>query len=109
MADAVILLTTAPVEVGESLARRLVEAQVAACVNILPAMVSVYRWKGEVQRDRECQLVVKTTGDRVQAARDLLREHHPYELPECLVIRIDDGDSAYLSWITEQTRGGGKG
>lgn len=106
MSDAVILLTTAPVEVGESLARRLVEARAAACVNILPTMVSVYRWNGEVQRDRECQLVIKTTGDRVQAARDLLREHHPYELPECLVVRVDDGDPAYLSWIAGQTRDG---
>ena len=108
MSDAVILLTTAPVEVGELLARRLVDARAAACVNILPTMVSVYRWKGEVQRDRECQLVIKTTTDRVQVARDLLREHHPYELPECLVVRVDDGDSAYLHWIAEQTHDGGQ-
>jgi periplasmic divalent cation tolerance protein len=109
MPDVVILLTTAPVEAGESLARRLVEAQAAACVNVLPPMVSIYRWKGEVQRDRECQLVIKTTADRVQTARDLLRVHHPYDLPECLILRVDDGDPAYLGWVATQTREGGEG
>lgn len=102
MSDAVILLTTAPAEVGGSLARRLIDARVAACVNVLPPMVSVYRWKGEVQTDRECQLVIKTTADRLDAARQVLREHHPYELPECLILRVDDGDPAYLAWLAGQ-------
>lgn len=101
MTAAVILLTTAPVDVAEALARQLVEGGAAACVNVLPPMVSIYRWKGDIHRDAECQLVIKTSTAALEAARGTLRAHHPYELPECLVIRVDDGDPAYLAWLAD--------
>jgi periplasmic divalent cation tolerance protein len=100
--DAVVLLTTVPSpEVGERIARALVEAGLAACVNVLPPMTSVYRWKGEVQQDQECQLVIKTARSRVDAAHSAIQALHPYELPEFLVLAVDGGDPAYLAWVVE--------
>jgi periplasmic divalent cation tolerance protein len=100
MPDAVLVLTTVPSpEVGEQIARALVDARLAACVNVLPAMVSIYRWKGEVQRETEHQLVIKTVRARLAAVRERIAQLHPYDLPELLVVAVEDGDPAYLSWL----------
>jgi periplasmic divalent cation tolerance protein len=102
-ADAVIVLTTVPSpDVGEEIGRALVDAGLAACVNILPPMVSIYRWKGTVQRDSECQLVIKTVRARVDAVRDQVNAQHPYDLPELLVVPVDGGDPAYLAWVAAE-------
>ena len=69
-------------------------------------MLSFYRWKGLVERDAERQLVIKTTRDRLPALEARLRELHSYELPEFLVLPIDQGGQAYLNWVTDQTRSG---
>jgi periplasmic divalent cation tolerance protein len=104
MADAVIVLTTVPSpDVGEEIGRTLVDERLAACVNVLPAMTSIYRWKGTVQRDQESQVLIKTAGIRVDALQERLGELHPYDLPEFVVIPIEGGDPAYLAWIVEQT------
>ena len=65
-------------------------------------MVSLYRWKGAVQRDTECQLVIKTTRDRLAAVEARLREIHPYELPELVVVPVDSGSPSYLQWVRDQ-------
>jgi periplasmic divalent cation tolerance protein len=105
MTDIVVVLTTvADNDQAESLARRMVEERLAACVNLHPAMLSFYRWKGLVERDAERQLVIKTTRDRVPALEARLRELHAYELPEFLVLPVDQGSQAYLTWIVDQTR-----
>jgi periplasmic divalent cation tolerance protein len=107
MTDIVIVLTTvADDERADSLARRLVEERLAACVNLHPVMESFYRWKGRVEHDAERQLVIKTTRDRLPALEARLRELHSYELPELLVLPVDRGGQAYLNWIVEQTRPG---
>ncbi len=104
MADIVLVLTTVPTEeVGERIARALVDARLAACVNILPAMVSVYRWKGSLQRDSEHQVVIKTTRTRLPDIHAQLASLHPYDLPECLVLPIEDGDPGYLAWVEAET------
>ena len=101
----VIVLTTFPVdEDANTLARTLVSERLAACVNVLPAMTSVYRWKGSVEEDREHQLVMKTTRDRVPALEARLRALHPYEVPEFLVLDVASGSEAYLSWLWESVR-----
>jgi periplasmic divalent cation tolerance protein len=100
-ASPVIALTTFGAEADAArVARVLVEERLAACVNILPAMTSVYRWKGAVEEDREQQLVIKTTRDRVAAVEARVKELHPYELPEFLVLPAT-GSAAYLAWIGE--------
>jgi periplasmic divalent cation tolerance protein len=81
-------------------ARTLIDERLAACVNILPAMTSVYRWKGSVSADREQQLIIKTSIDRLDALQARLRALHPYELPEFLVLPASGG-AAYLAWVEE--------
>ena len=105
MSEIVILLTTVQEEErAEVIARALVTERLAACVNVLPPMISFYRWKGAVERDAERQLVVKTTGDRVAAVQSRIRELHPYELPELLVLPVADGGADYLDWVVSETR-----
>ena len=101
---AVLVLTTVPsTELGESIGRALLDAGLVACVNVLPPMVSVYRWKGTVQRDTECQVVIKTVRARVDAVHAVVIEHHPYDLPEFLVLRVEGGDPAYLAWVAAES------
>ena len=100
--DAVIVLTTLAAEAdAAALARTLVADRLAACVNVLPAMTSFYRWKGRLEEEREQQLVIKTAADRVPALAARLQELHPYEVPELLVLRVSDGSDAYLAWIRD--------
>lgn len=106
MTDVVLVLTTVPsAEVGATLARTLVQARLAACVNVLPPMTSIYRWKGEVQQDTECQVIVKTLRSRVDEVRALMRRTHPYELPEFVVVPVEAGESAYLAWVADEASG----
>ena len=102
--DIVILMTTVPVKADALvLARTLVDEQLAACVNILPTMTSVYRWKGVVEQDEEQQLIIKTTITRIQALQARLAELHPYEVPESLVLSVNSGSDNYLKWLREST------
>ena len=103
-AEYVIVLTTLPADAeARTFGRTLVEERLAACVNLLPAMDSVYRWEGQVEHDTERQVIVKTSRDRVAALWDRIRELHPYETPEFVVLNIQDGSDAYLRWIGEST------
>ena len=105
--EMVLVLTTAPDDDRAGVwARALVEERLAACVNVHAPMVSFYRWKGAVERDAERQLGIKTTRDRVAALRARLEDLHSYELPECVVLNVEDGSEAYISWVIEQTRPG---
>jgi len=102
--DAVIVLTTiGSAEQAQVIARTLVDERLAACVNLLPDMTSVYRWEGAVQEDRERQLVIKTTRGRLDALRERLHELHTYDVPEFLVLSVENGSSAYLHWMSEST------
>ena len=101
--ECVLVLTTVPGdERAETLARTLVDERLAACVNVQAPMVSIYRWKGDVERGVERQLVIKTTSDRLPALEARLRELHSYELPEFVVMSVDEGSAAYLAWVKEQ-------
>jgi periplasmic divalent cation tolerance protein len=98
----VIVLTTLGAQTdAAAFARVLVDERLAACVNILHVMTSVYRWKGTIEEDREQQLVIKTTSDRVEALEARFHELHPYDVPEFLVIAVIGGSPAYLEWLRE--------
>ena len=100
----VLVLTTAPDdERAEAWARTLVEERLAACVNVHGPMTSFYRWKGVVERDAERQMVIKTTRERVATLRERLRELHSYELPEFVVLSVEEGSDEYLKWVVDQT------
>jgi periplasmic divalent cation tolerance protein len=103
--DAVIVLTTWPAaEDAGPTAATLVEEHLAACVNLLPEMDSTYRWKSAVERERERQLIIKTTRPRVDALLARLKQLHPHEVPELLVVPVVGGGQAYLEWLAECTR-----
>jgi periplasmic divalent cation tolerance protein len=98
----VVVLTTLPADAdGAAFGRTLVEERLAACVNLLPPMSSVYRWEGQVEQDTERQMIVKTSRERVVALWERIRELHPYEVPEFVVLPIVDGSDAYLRWLGE--------
>jgi periplasmic divalent cation tolerance protein len=98
----VIVLTTLGADAdAQELARTLVDQRLAACVNILSDVTSIYRWKDAVEQDEEQLLVIKTTADLVEALQTRLRELHPYELPEFLVVPVKGGSDGYLAWLRE--------
>ena len=100
--DIRIVLTTIGADAdAAALGRALVDERLAACVNVLPVMTSIYRWHGRVEQDREQQIVIKTTAGRLRALEARLRQLHPYELPEFLVLVPGGGAEAYLAWVGE--------
>jgi periplasmic divalent cation tolerance protein len=99
-----IALCTCPeTAVAERIAEALVGEGLAACVNALPGLTSVYRWHGKVQRDSEVLLVIKTTQDRLQALTERVRRLHPYELPEIIAVPVCGGLPDCLQWVIQCT------
>ncbi len=97
----IILSTTGSREEAQEIARALVERKLAACVNIVGPIESVYRWQGAVETSQEFLLIIKTTAAAYERVRDLIRLLHSYELPECVELSIEDGLPKYLEWIGE--------
>jgi periplasmic divalent cation tolerance protein len=101
----VVVLTTLPADAdGPAFGRALLNERLAACVNLLAPMESVYRWEGQVEQETERQVIIKTTRDRLTSLWDRVRELHPYEVPEFIVLAIADGNEAYLRWVGESTK-----
>lgn len=99
-----LVLTTLPdQQTARQLARQLVEAGLAACVNVMPPCQSVYRWQDGLQEDAEIPLFIKTTAQCYPALETYLRQHHPYQLPEIIALPIDRGLPDYLSWAAAAT------
>ncbi len=95
----IVLSTAASEDEARKLAHHLVEQRLAACVNIIPRIESIYRWKEKVESSQEYLLLIKTSADRFPQVRDAIRELHSYELPECVAISIEDGSPEYLQWL----------
>lgn len=101
----VLILTTFPEDQdAEALAKALIDERLAACVNILPEMRSVYTWQGKTESAAERQLVIKTARSRVDALEARLKQLHPYDVPEFILIEIAGGSCDYLSWLSDSTR-----
>ena len=99
----VVLVTHPSFEQGAEMAGKLVEERLVACVNVIPKIFSIYRWEGEIQRDEEVLLVMKTRSERRAALQARVEELHPYTVPEILSLPVAEGNSAYLEWLTAQT------
>jgi periplasmic divalent cation tolerance protein len=100
MTDKQIVLTTAgSEEEARKIARTMVDRRLAACVNIVPEIESIYRWQGKVEESREWLLLIKTSAALFSAVRDAIRELHSYDLPECITVNIEDGSAEYLQWL----------
>jgi periplasmic divalent cation tolerance protein len=97
-----VVFCTTPTERADDIASSLVEARLAACVNIVPTVHSVYRWKGAIEKDEESLLVIKTTAARLADVVDHVVRVHPYEVPEVIALPIDGGLPAYLDWLRDQ-------
>ena len=104
-ADPVLLvITNLPnAEAAAGLARMLVEARVAACVNIMPAVRSIYQWQGQLEEAQETPLFIKTTRSRYAALEQMIRIAHAYELPEIIALPVECGLPAYLNWVAQET------
>jgi periplasmic divalent cation tolerance protein len=98
-----LTLCTAPAAHAESIARALVDERVAACVNIVPGVVSIYRWKGEVTRDDEVLLVIKTRDDKLATLREAIVRLHPCEVPEIVTLAPSDVNAAYAQWVDAES------
>jgi periplasmic divalent cation tolerance protein len=107
MERAVFVYTTYPSIVeAEKAGRDLIERALAACVNILPGMVSLYSWQGAIERGEEVVMIIKTRASLAEAVRAAVKEMHSYSVPAILVIPLESVDAGYLGWLFAETEGG---
>jgi periplasmic divalent cation tolerance protein len=99
----VVLTTAGSSEEAKKIAHALVERRVASCVNIIPRIESVYRWKQQVESAQEWLLIIKTRSQRFDEVRAAIEELHSYELPECIMLEIAEGGKRYLDWLAQNS------
>lgn len=104
MAVVIALCNCPTAETADVLAHGAVERRLAACVNILPAVASVYRWEGRIVSETESTVLIKTTRECVPALKAFIEASHPYETPELIVLDVTDGLPAYLAWVAAESR-----
>ena len=97
----IFLITVPNLNEGKKLARILVEDKIAACVNIIPDIISIYRWKGSIEEETECILIAKTVEKNNELLIKEVKENHSYTEPECIGLKIEDGSETYLKWLSE--------
>jgi periplasmic divalent cation tolerance protein len=100
----IILCTCPDIECAKNIAQHLVEEKYAACVNIIPNVISVYRWGNKIESDNEIQLIIKTQTDKFNDVADEIKRLHRYDTPEIIAMNIQQGDNHYLNWITESLK-----
>ncbi len=103
MTNVRVLLCTCPPNRAEDLAAALLQQRLVACVSVIDNIASHYRWKGKLERDEESLLILKTSTARVAELLDVLSDLHPYDVPELLVLPVEQGNKAYLDWVREAT------
>ncbi|MDR1933758.1 MAG: divalent-cation tolerance protein CutA [Spirochaetales bacterium] len=96
-----VVTVSAPPQTGEALARALVESRAAACVQIIPGILSTYWWKGKIETDKEVLLVIKTLKSKLADIEAVVKKNHPYELPELIFLPAGGGLAGYLAWIKD--------
>ncbi len=98
----VVLITTPP-DKAEEISQKIIENKMAACVNIIDKVKSIYHWKGVVKKDAESLLIVKTATKKVESLIRFIRENHPHDVPEVVAITISEGNPDYLNWLDSET------
>lgn len=100
----VVYVTTPDDTTAKMIARKVLEKRLAACINIIPNIFSIYRWKGEIEEDQEALMIIKTRRILFEPLTKTIKELHPYEIPEVIGIPIIEGYNAYLGWISDETK-----
>lgn len=95
----IILCTSPDKESAEKIARQLINDKIAACVNILPGLTSIFPWQGKIETEQEHLLLIKTRKDRYQSVEKSIQTNHPYEIPEIIAIPVENGLAEYMQWI----------
>jgi periplasmic divalent cation tolerance protein len=98
-----VLVTVPSLEVGKKIAEGVVKNKLAACVNIIPQVTSIYEWEGKVTEDSELLLIIKTQESRFEELSSFVQANHPYDVPEVIALPIDQGSKSYLDWVKKQT------
>ena len=96
-------MTVPSIETGKFISRKLIENNLAACINLVPNLISVFRWHDQIHEDPECLMIIKTTADRQEELQSIIKENHPYENPEIIFVSAIDGLPAYLEWVIDET------
>jgi periplasmic divalent cation tolerance protein len=105
VAKPILVLTNVPdTDVARTIGRELVESRLAACVNYLPQVTSIYRWQNAIEEATEITLLVKTVQERYAEVQAMITRLHPYDLPEIIALTIEHGSPAYLKWIEQETK-----
>jgi periplasmic divalent cation tolerance protein len=105
MDEAIVVVTNLPdAATAMALARRIVEERLAACVNVMPGVQSIYRWQGKLEEASEVTILIKTVRSRYEAVEAAIRSLHPYDLPEVIALPVTAGLPAYLAWLEEETK-----
>lgn len=100
----ILLSTVESAQTAEKIAATVVEERLAACVNVLPGISSYFRWEGEVQREQEFMLILKTSTDRLRELIERIKTLHPYEVPEIVAVPVEEGHQPFLDWVERETR-----
>ncbi len=103
MKNLIFYVTVPNFQEGKRIAHILVESKVAACVNLIKDVFSIYRWKGKIEEDNEILLIIKTSEKKSEELIKIVNKNHSYELPECVGVKIEDGSKMYIDWINEAT------
>lgn len=99
--NSIVYVTTPNDESAKKIAKGIIDKKLAACVNILPNILSIYEWDGKVNEDSEVLLMIKTTTSYVDQLSKFVRENHPYSVAEVISVKIDNGNPPYLDWVTK--------
>jgi periplasmic divalent cation tolerance protein len=99
----VVLMTAPDLRTAETLGTTLVSERLATCVNVVPSLTSIYRWEGKVERAGEVLLILKTVQDRIASLRERAVGLHPYDVPELLVLEVQEGHERYLDWVRRES------
>lgn len=100
----IILSTTQNIDEAKAIAKTLIENKMAACINIVPKIISIYEWENSIQNDKEALMIIKTSDDMAEIAKNTILELHSYTLPEVIFLDVTDGNKDYIDWVLNQVQ-----
>jgi periplasmic divalent cation tolerance protein len=100
----IILSTTSSVDEAKNIAKTLIEKKLAACINIVPKVISIYEWENSIQDNTEAMMIIKTSDDMAESAKNAILELHSYTMPEVIFVDVNDGNQDYINWVSNQVK-----